>query len=199
MLSVVVFLCAQVLPGDVGRSILGPFADQKSVDALNEELGTDAAPRAVLGLDQRRGSRATWAIRGAFRQPVEDVIGPAIVNSAKLALLAFIIVVPLAIAGGVWAALKEGSVRDRLVSVGGLSATAVPDFVWAVLLIIVFALTLGIFPSTATAPPGSGFFDQLEYLSCPPCASCSCSSAISPAWRGPARSSRSTPTTPARR
>ena len=103
----------------------------------------------------------------AFRQPVEDVIGPAIVNSAKLALLAFIIVVPLAIAGGVWAALKEGSFRDRFVSIGGLSATAVPDFVWAVLLIIIFALTLGLFPSTATAPPGSGFFEQLWYLILP--------------------------------
>jgi peptide/nickel transport system permease protein len=103
----------------------------------------------------------------SFRQPVEDVIGPAIVNSAKLALLAFIIVVPLAIVGGVWAALKEGSFRDRLISIGGLSATAVPDFVWAVFLIIIFALTLGIFPSTATAPPGSGFFKQLWYLILP--------------------------------
>ena len=42
-----------------------------------------------------------------------------------------------------------------------------PDFVWAVLLILVFALTLGIFPATATAPPGSGFFDQLYYLILP--------------------------------
>ena len=101
------------------------------------------------------------------RRPVEDVIGPALVNSAKLALLAFIIVVPLAIAGGVWAALKEGSLRDRSVSLGGLSATAVPDFVWAVLLILIFALTLGIFPSTATAPPGSGFIEEVWYLILP--------------------------------
>ena len=36
-----IFFAAQVLPGDVGRRILGPFADQASVDALNEELGTD--------------------------------------------------------------------------------------------------------------------------------------------------------------
>ena len=36
-----IFLAAQVLPGDVGRRVLGPFADQSSVDALNEQLGTD--------------------------------------------------------------------------------------------------------------------------------------------------------------
>jgi peptide/nickel transport system permease protein len=167
LLSMLVFACAQVLPGDVGRSILGPFADQKSVDALNAKLGADQP------LPQQYWEWISGVFTGdlgdsrAFRQPVEDVVGPALVNSAKLALLAFIIVVPLAIAGGVWAALKEGSFRDRFVSIGGLSATAVPDFVWAVLLIIIFALTLGIFPSTATAPPGSGFFSQLWYLILP--------------------------------
>jgi peptide/nickel transport system permease protein len=167
LLSIIVFVCAQVLPGDVARNILGPFADQKSVDQLNEKLGTD---RSLLV------QYWDW-ISGVFtgdmgeslnqRRPVEDVIGPALVNSAKLALLAFIIVVPLAVAGGVWAALKEGSVRDRAVSLGGLSATAVPDFVWAVLLILIFALTLGIFPSTATAPPGSGFIEEVWYLILP--------------------------------
>src|SRR5918997_1383702 len=167
ILSMIVFACAQVLPGDVGRSILGPFADQKSVDALNEELGAND-PLPVQYWDWISGvMTGDMGESRTFRQPVEDVIGPAIVNSAKLAVLAFIIVVPLAVAAGVWAALKEGSFRDRLISIGGLSATAVPDFVWAVLLIIIFALTLGIFPSTATAPPGSGFFDQLWYLILP--------------------------------
>jgi len=167
ILSMIVFACAQVLPGDVGRSILGPFADQKSVDALNEELGAND-PLPVQYWDWISGViTGDMGESRTFRQPVEDVIGPAIVNSAKLALLAFIIVVPLAIAGGVWAALKEGSLRDRLISIGGLSATAVPDFVWAVFLIIIFALTLGIFPSTATAPPGSGFFEQVWYLILP--------------------------------
>jgi peptide/nickel transport system permease protein len=41
ILSVIVFLLAQVLPGNVGRNILGPLADQESVDQLNAELGTD--------------------------------------------------------------------------------------------------------------------------------------------------------------
>ena len=105
----------------------------------------------------------------AFRRPVSDVLGDALVNSLKLAILAFIIVVPLSILGGVYAALNEGSKRDRFISLGGLSATAVPDFVWAVLLILVFSLLLGIFPATATAPPGSNFFDQVYYLILPAC------------------------------
>ncbi len=167
LLSIIVFLASSVLPGDVARNILGPFADQKSVDALNAELGTDRSLPAqyfdwIGGLfSGDMGESQT------FRRPVEEVIGPALVNSAKLALLAFVIVVPLAIIGGVYAALNEGSLRDKFISLGGLSATAVPDFVWAVLLILIFALTLGIFPATATAPPGSGFLDQIYYLILP--------------------------------
>ena len=167
LLSIIVFACSSVLPGNVGRSILGPFASEQSVDRLNERLGTDQ-PLPVQYWDWISGVfTGDLGDSLAFRRPVEDVIGPALVNSAKLALLAFIIVVPLAIAGGVWAALKEGSLRDRFVSLGGLSATAVPDFVWAVLLLLIFALTLGIFPATATAPPGSNFVDEVWYLILP--------------------------------
>jgi peptide/nickel transport system permease protein len=167
ILSVIVFLLAQVLPGNVGRNILGPLADQESVDQLNAELGTDR-PLIVQYWD--------W-ITGVFTgdmgeslvlgRSVSSIIGEALLNSAKLALLAFIMLVPLAVIGGVYAALKEGTNRDRLISLGGLSATAVPDFVWAVLLIVIFPLGLGIFKSTATAPPGSNFFEQVYYLLLP--------------------------------
>jgi peptide/nickel transport system permease protein len=167
LLSLIVFLGSQVLPGDIARNILGPFADQQAVDALNERLGTNESlvsqyfdwVGGVLTLDMGDSL--------AFRRPVEEVLGDALVNSAKLAVLAFIIVVPLSILGGVYAALNEGSGRDRLISLGGLSATAIPDFVWAVLLILVFSLLLGIFPATATAPPESGFLTQVEYLILP--------------------------------
>jgi len=167
LLSLIVFVSAQVLPGDVARNILGPFADQRSVDQLNERLGTDRSI-IVQYWDWITGVlTGDMGVSLAFRRPVEDVIGPALVNSAKLALLAFLIVVPLAVIGGVYAALREGSFRDRLISIGGLSATAIPDFVWAVLMILIFALTLGIFPSTATAPPGSNFFEEVWYLILP--------------------------------
>ena len=167
LLSILVFISAQVLPGDVARKILGPLADQKSVDQLNQQLGTND-PLIQQYLDWISGVlTGDMGQSLAFDRPVEDVIGPALVNSAKLALLAFIIVVPLAIIGGVYAALNEGSARDRIISIGGLSATAIPEFVWAVVLIIVFALWLGLLPATATAPPGSGFFTQLEYLILP--------------------------------
>lgn len=167
LLSVLVFVAASVLPGDVGRRILGPFADQRAVDQLNAELGTNR-PVVTQYLDW-----ATDFLTGdlgdsyAFQRPAEDLLGPALENSAKLALLAFVIVVPLAILGGVVAALSQGRLRDRFISIGGLSATAIPEFVWAVVVILFFALWLDVLPVTATAPRGAGFFTQLRYLVLP--------------------------------
>jgi peptide/nickel transport system permease protein len=167
LLSLIIFIGAQVLPGDVGRAILGPLADQRAVDALNERLGANE-PLITQYVDWISGLfTGDMGNSLAFRRPISEVLGDALVNSLKLAILAFIIVVPLSILGGVYAALNEGSKRDRFISLGGLSATAIPDFVWAVLLILVFSLLLGIFPATATAPPGSNFFDQIYYLILP--------------------------------
>lgn len=167
ILSVIVFLGAQVLPGNVGRKILGPLASQQSVDALNAQLGTDR-PLVVQYWDWISGVFSGDLGYSAVQQrSVSSILGHAILNSAKLALLAFIIVVPLSILGGVYSALKEGTVRDRLISLGGLSATAIPDFVWAVVLIVVLPISFGVFKPVATAPPGANFFEQVYYLLLP--------------------------------
>jgi len=167
LLSLLVFVIAQVLPGDVGRRILGPFADQRAVDALNRQLGTDRGLFAQY-FDWIGGFvTGDFGESLAFRRPVGEVLGPALGRSAKLALLAFVIVVPLGILGGVIAARHEGKLRDRVISIGGLSATAVPEFVWAVVLILIFSLTLGLLPSTAQFPEGAGILTQIEYLLLP--------------------------------
>ena len=166
LLSIIVFFAAQVLPGDVGRRILGPFADQAAVDALNEELGAND-PLFTQYWEWFSGFITGDLGESSQNRPVSDVLLDPLVASAKLALLAFIIVVPLAILGGVVAAIHEGSFRDRLISVGGLSATAIPEFVWAVFFIVVFALGLGLFPTTAQFPDGASVFTQIEYLLLP--------------------------------
>ena len=166
MLSIIILLASQVLPGDVGRRVLGPFADQESVDALNHQLGTDRS--LITQYLDWISHFVTGDLGESVRnRPVTDVLSDPIVSSAKLAALAFVIVVPLAIAGGVVAAMNEGTFRDRLISVGGLSATAIPEFVWAVFFILVFALGLGIFPTTAQFPEGSSVFTQIKYLFLP--------------------------------
>jgi peptide/nickel transport system permease protein len=167
LLSIIVFFMANVLPGNVARRVLGPFASPTAVAQLNHQLGTDK-PLITQYFNQMGGYlHGDMGKSVSTRQAVSDVLWPALGRSAKLAVLAFLIVVPLSIIGGVLAALHEGSLRDRVITVGGLSATAVPDFVWAVLLLIVFSLGLGIFPSTAAYPSGAGVLTQIKYLLLP--------------------------------
>ncbi len=68
LLSMIVFATAQLLPGDVGRNILGPFAPQSAVDAINKQLGADR-PVVVQYWDWivRRRCRATSASRSRSR------------------------------------------------------------------------------------------------------------------------------------
>jgi peptide/nickel transport system permease protein len=168
LLSVIVFAMAQLLPGDVARNVLGGFADQQSVDLLNHRLGVDR-PVVTQYVDW-----ITGFLRGDMGTslqyegvPVWDLLGPSLVNSLKLAALAFVLVVPLSIVGGVVAALKQGRFADRAISITGLSLTAVPEFVTAIVLIIIFGLALDWLPVTATAPDGASLLTQLKYLLLP--------------------------------
>ncbi len=167
LLSVLVFIGTQLLPGDVGRRILGPFATQEAVDALNARLGTDR-PFLVQYWDW-----ITSALTGdlgfsiSFSRPVSELLGRALLNSLKLAALGFVIVVPLSLGAGILAALKRGTSIDRTITVGGLSATVIPEFVSGIILIVVFAVFLGWLPGTANPPPDAGVLTQLRYLILP--------------------------------
>jgi peptide/nickel transport system permease protein len=75
--------------------------------------------------------------------------------------------VPLGILGGVLAALNVGRPTDRIISVVGLSATVVPEFVSGIILIVVLGVGLGLLPISATPPEGSSFLTSLKYLIMP--------------------------------
>jgi peptide/nickel transport system permease protein len=167
LLSVIVFLGGQLLPGDVGRAILGPLADQRAVDALNHQLGADR-PLLVQYADWiSRFVQGDMSMSYTFRQPVAPFVGTALLNSLKLGAVAFVLVVPLGILGGVWAALHVGRPVDRIISLAGLSVTVVPEFVSGIVLILLFGLWLRLLPISATWPPGSGPLTQIYYLLLP--------------------------------
>jgi peptide/nickel transport system permease protein len=167
LLSVMAFAGAQVLPGNLGRAMLGPFADQRAVDALNHEMGTD---RPILVQYADWVSRFAVGDMGqsyAYRTPVAPLVTTALVNSAKLALVAFLLVVPLGILGGIVAALNVGRPVDRVLTVFGLSATIVPEFVSGIVLILIFGVWLRWLPISATWPTGASAMTQVYYLLLP--------------------------------
>ena len=167
LISILIFIGTQLMPGDVARRVLGPFATQAAVDALNARLGTD---RPVLVQYWDWISKAVTGDLGfsiSSSRPVTELLRRALANSAKLAAVAFVIVVPLSILGGVVAALRRNQLTDRIITVGGLSVTVIPEFVSGIILILVFAIWLDWFPGTAAAPAGVGFLVQLQHLILP--------------------------------
>ena len=162
-----VFLGGQVLPGNVGRAILGPLADARAVETLNRELGLDR-PLIVQYADWIwnfvQGDMGTSYI---FRSPVAPFVIDALGNSLKLALVAFVLVVPLGILGGVIAALNVNRPLDRIISLGGLSATVLPEFVTGIIGILIFGVWLRWLPISAAWPDGSGPLTQFYYLILP--------------------------------
>jgi peptide/nickel transport system permease protein len=137
------------------------------VDRLNEELGTNR-PLLTQYWDWISSFfQGDFGDSFAYGIPVSELVSDALVASLKLAGFAFVMVVPLAILGGVVAALKRDRLTDRVITIGGLSLTVVPEFVTGIMLILVFGLWIDVLPVSAAAPAGSGFFTQLEYLLLP--------------------------------
>jgi peptide/nickel transport system permease protein len=167
LLSVIAFAASQLLPGDVGRNVLGGFADQHSVDLLNHQLGVDRPVYTQYWDWISHFVRGDLGQSLEYKVSVQSLLGPALRHSLKLAALAFLLVVPLSILGGVFAALRQGRLSDRAITLSGLSLTAVPEFVSAIVLIVVFGVALKWLPVTAQAPAGSGFFTQLKFLLLP--------------------------------
>ena len=167
ILSLIVFFAGQVVPGDPARATLGQFASPSAVQALDHQLGVDR-PLLTRYLSWLGGVlHGNFGTSYAYRSAVEPFIRAALINSLKLALLAFVIVVPLGIIGGVIAALYQGRGVDRVISVSGLSLASLPEFVTGIVVIVVFGVTLKWLPVTASAGQGAGVLSQFRHLILP--------------------------------
>ena len=168
LVSILVFLATQALPGDPARAILGRSATPASLAALRRQLHLDQPVLTqywtwVTGL--LHGNLGTSL---AAQEPVSTLLAPKLVNSAVLVAIAAVLSIPVSIAIGAWAALKREKVFDTTSSNLLLVLAALPEFVVAVVLIILFATTVfNVLPGTSTVPPGSRPWDDWAALVLP--------------------------------
>jgi peptide/nickel transport system permease protein len=167
LIATIVFFIANVLPNDVGRTILGPFAPQESVDALNERLGTNR-PLVERYVDSIV-SVFTLDFGDSYvtNQPVMPTLAGAIARSAKLAILALILTIPIAIVAGLFAARRRDRAADRSIVVLGLTSSSIPEFVTGTILIVVVGVQLGLLPVIARPPPNADLLTEIRYLLMP--------------------------------
>jgi peptide/nickel transport system permease protein len=167
LLATLVFIIANVLPNDVGRTILGPFAPQESVDALNAKLGTnDPLPtqyvRAITNL-------VTFNFGNSFQsgQPVLPQILGAIGRSGLLAAFALLLTIPIAILAGLVAGRYRDRAVDRGIVLAGLTLSSIPEFVIGTFLVVVVGVQLRFLPVIARPPPNANLITFLSYLAMP--------------------------------
>jgi len=155
VVSLAIFIITEILPGDVAWQILGQGATEENLEAVRAKLDLNR-PAHVRYLDWI-GSALQGDLGNSYIQnrPVVDVVKTRIVNSAILAAFAFLVAVPTAVITGVWAGVRSNSPGDQVVSSISLVGLSLPEFVTGVLLIVIFATTLGWLPSSSILLPGT--------------------------------------------
>jgi peptide/nickel transport system permease protein len=161
VISVLISLGVEMLPGDLAQALLGQQATQESLAAIRLELGLDR-PLHVRYFDWL-GNILQWDLGKSLanKRDVADLIGRRLSNTLFLASSAAIIAVPLSLFLGMLAALYRESLFDKIISMTTLTAISVPEFLVAYILIVFLSVEFSVFPSMANIPPDVGFWDQL--------------------------------------
>jgi peptide/nickel transport system permease protein len=156
LVSVLIFLATQVLPGNAAAQILGHSGATGAERAqLSRQLGLDRP------LIDQYGSWIGGVLHGdlgrsfASNEPVTAFISARIGNSAVLALAAVLVMLPIAVVLGIVAGVRRGRLADHAISGASLGLIALPEFVSGTILAVFFGVTLAVFPPTSIIPSGS--------------------------------------------
>lgn len=167
--TVVVFLMIHLAPGDAAQALLGPMSASSALEELRQELGlNDPLPVQYLRWLQN-------ALQGdlgrSIRQqlPVSDLVMEKFRNTAILGVVSLTIAIIVGLGLGFMAALKRGSLLDRVVIVIASSGIAIPSFFLGLILSYIFGTRLGWFPSSGMyeLQGGGGPLDLARHLVLP--------------------------------
>jgi peptide/nickel transport system permease protein len=165
--SMVVFLVIEIVPGDPAAYMLGMNATPETVAALRTELGLDAGPVArylgwVGGM-----IRGDFGTSYTYRTPVAGMVADRVTVSLPLALYALALSTLIAFPAGVLAASRRGTAADAGVMGATQLGVAVPNFWFAMLLVLVFAVTLRWFSAGGFPGWDAGFRPAMKALTLP--------------------------------
>ena len=167
VVSLIIFLGVELLPGDLAEAILGQAATEETVAAIRRELKLDL-PAHERYIDWLGGFMQGDMGRSlANQREIAELIGGRLSNTLFLALFAAIISVPLAVILGVLAALYRYSIYDRVVNAVTLTSISVPEFFVAYILVLFLAVVLGWFPAISNVSEDLGFWERVHRTALP--------------------------------
>ena len=165
--SLVIFACIEIVPGDPASFMLGINAQPDTIQAL----------RVELGLDQSQAQRYLGWVGGllsgdmgtsyTYRTPVSDIVSDRLQVSLPLALYALMLTVVVAFPVGILAAARRGSVTDITVMGATQLGVAIPNFWFAILMVILFAINLRWFSAGGFPGWDAGIFLAMKALTSP--------------------------------
>ena len=164
LVSLVVFVATQALPGDAARAILGrEAADKPRYEALRQQLGLDKP------LLQQYGGWLGGVLTGnlgnslASEAPVTQLLSRRVANSFILVFIAALLSVPISLFLGSLTALRRDTKFDVGVTIGSLSLASMPEFVIGIILLLVFSIyAFKLLPSSSQIDPTVPISQQLE-------------------------------------
>ncbi|MBF6638181.1 ABC transporter permease [Rouxiella silvae] len=167
IVSALVFIITSLLPGDAAQQLLGQAATPETVAALRDQLGLN------LPIWQRYVEWIGGMLHGDFgtsfanNMPVTKLVAQRIPATFELAGITTLVSVPLAVIIGITAAMKRGSLIDRMLVVGTMSVVAVPEFLVATVAVMVFAVRLHWFPAMSLGSTNQDFLGYLRAYALP--------------------------------
>lgn len=167
VVSIVVFGATQAL-GDPARAILGRSATPERLAALRAQLNLDQPVFAQYWQWLTGLLHGDLGMSYSARQPVSELLGPRLANSGVLVVCSAVVSIPLSIALGAYTALRREKLVDTVSSTILLVLAALPEFVVAVLLVILFSTTvLHWLPAVSQVAPGASPLAQPVILVLP--------------------------------
>ncbi|KMS52132.1 ABC transporter permease [Sphingobium cupriresistens LL01] len=167
LVSMTIFVIAQLLPGDAAQEALGQSATAEQVAALRHEMGLDR-PAYVRYADWLGGMVSGDPGQSMVaNMPVAEVISSRLPNSLLLAALTALVAVPVALTIGIGSAMNRGGRIDRALNIATLSMVAVPEFLVATIAVLIFSVKLRWLPSIALASEEMGWGDYLRGVAMP--------------------------------
>jgi peptide/nickel transport system permease protein len=158
--SVLIFVGVQLLPGNAASAVLGRDATPQAVHILSKQMGLDR-PAATRYFDWLGGfvhgdlGVSSVSLAQGEHTTVSSLIASPIKNSAILAGLAALFMIPLSLGLGAYAAIRAGKPADHAISIGSLISISAPEFVTGALLVAVFFVGLHWLPPVAIVAPGA--------------------------------------------
>lgn len=147
VVSVIIFIGVEMLPGDLAQAVLGQSATPETLAAMRDQLGLNR-PAPVRYFEWLGGiMHGNLGVSLTNNREISELIGTRLANTIFLAGFAAVISVPVALVLGILAALYRNSWFDRMINVVTLSSISFPEFFVAYILILIFAVKLGWFPS----------------------------------------------------